>query len=1850
MQYNCPETDLKILTQESRSEDQDEPEAGNELSHKLEEDSLLDKSDVLESKDKALQDKEGVCPEHSDKAAKQANEHKDPPTDIEGSLKIDHTSESEAHGVPKYPETVLGDMIDQAEIISSIQPELSVKSNDGSDTKQEVLPADDQQNQGFTTEGNMKSLDETNKDDYLYDSNETSISSPVEVNTTSQVDDDRGLIGDIKHSSDNSQSQEAPGSVNELSNKEKLGSSHKSKERQQDKDFKEEVKEKFSGDETAQIPLDTQIMSQEELSLDMEHDNVLPVSHGSTLLSISAPGESLEVQNSPSKMSAGNDQESLIPANVNILQGQDKSKTDISMELSNQSLEETSGHQSNPLDSESGIHQTREVVGPYTDDDVRQSQEHEALHTQVQEPQQVDGTVDVQVEEGGVFVGDTKTNPADPRVQDNSLSADQETDAGFSFGGSRRKLGSSRRNKGRRQRKGSTEEVLEDDEMFESADTRNTVSENIVNAAHEDVNSTQIQDSLQAYSYKTVSGDAAENLKIISGTPTDQAEACELKINSIEDITTKGEASSSKEIQSDGLGLKNEETVQHDARPNINQIFHQDKEGPFREMEGNTFVLPNFQSENIVSNSQPQESPESVVEQTKEEPHSRRKLGSSRRNKGNSKAKDPTVETYNELMKAVEENASRNEPCEKRTEIRAQDQEQSMEIVPDEVVANDSPQTEDVNVGSSGCATMGIQPSSTLDQAVINTSSCAPITDRELNTPHSRDQEEYRELCIQHENSQESLLSSEPHACPPITEMHAEESSNSEHANSESREGDGFKKGLEQETEPAQNPDMLLSTEKDGGDAAGNPKANSKNLFNQTGKKSTEEDTEMLQPDKNVHKKDIFAPPERTTEKSSDVYQAQFEYSVEQCSVSSPHEMCSADGEENSHIIFQSDKDATLDSQHQDTCQSLKDDAHSGLKASGSRRKLGSSRRNKGRKHDQVTEQNQESKVEASENTGDDDATEMLAAKPAVQEELENLTLPENVATFRSAVSEKLLLENTVSSHDILEDSTIATSDLNLISKQENSVKSNAETKEKDANLIDETEDSIQLTGHDTDIKGLMQSDQATVWRGDSDMQSDLFHDGIISPGPESVHVTDQEEGLQRQNRETLSGKKEPPGAEVQLQQTNKDRETIGFVTTEDCSSEVESSMDVRNLKQEEEGEQCMFATAQQKENSNEFVSASQEPAMDAFHKGGISTTLNTLESQREKPQVTSKQKKRKIGSSRRTPMSRKREGETNVSDDTEESDFGAKADTMNVGEKGVVGEVPVNVEAIQGEDVQPQQATSTQQRTPETKTSDGLTRSNMSMDFPPEQSATIDRIKETQRPEDFTGAETQITSEIAERNGNLLNQPMSSNTDTPGVSLEFSRDLPQKTQGDEHSPENIEVRQVQDVQEQIPSSTTEGIPSQNPEIRNTSQNLTPTNRRRKMGSTRKNLATRTEQEILEAENESTDTVTSSGDGTAASVLEEKETELQLPTEHTDDTSRQGKEKETVEISPFGESLLRALAEEAAEEGPVSQKLMVEAEREQSPAWLSSSPTTSELASGGKRKKFGSNRKSGLQQRKAQQDTQPEDEAGGSTEGQVAHGEGSPGLHKISEVDENEVKAPSSASTLKAAEFSKPGRGGTPEKSLHDNIRLDQESGSQLSFGTTSGTGNSDCYNVVMIGESCVGKTSFMKRAQSGKFSLDLPASVGLDSCKWTVVVDGKPVLLQLWDTAGQERFHSITRQVFHKAQAFLLMYDITCSQSFSAVSYWANSIQEAAPEDVTVLLLGNKSDNAKRQVKTEQGDVLAKEYNFEFMECSAATGENVIEALETVARMLSQRADLLREEVTVLHREPGQRNRSKCC
>ncbi|XP_063071557.1 uncharacterized protein LOC134462452 [Engraulis encrasicolus] len=185
-------------------------------------------------------------------------------------------------------------------------------------------------------------------------------------------------------------------------------------------------------------------------------------------------------------------------------------------------------------------------------------------------------------------------------------------------------------------------------------------------------------------------------------------------------------------------------------------------------------------------------------------------------------------------------------------------------------------------------------------------------------------------------------------------------------------------------------------------------------------------------------------------------------------------------------------------------------------------------------------------------------------------------------------------------------------------------------------------------------------------------------------------------------------------------------------------------------------------------------------------------------------------------------------------------------------------------------------------------------------------------------------------------------------------------------------------------------------------------------------------------------------------------------------------------------------------------------------------------------------------------------------------------------------------------------------------------------------------------FNVVMVGESSVGKTSFVKRLMTGQYSEDHSATIGVDTFIQTLAVDGQLVKLQIWDTAGQERFHSITRQVLNKAQGLILMYDISSCQTFSAVRRWISCVEEGAPREVIIMLLGNKSDSKERQVLPPEGERLAQEYNIHFMECSAATGYNVSVAMENLARLLKQSVKYSGNENLSLHKP--QQKKSGCC
>ena len=88
-------------------------------------------------------------------------------------------------------------------------------------------------------------------------------------------------------------------------------------------------------------------------------------------------------------------------------------------------------------------------------------------------------------------------------------------------------------------------------------------------------------------------------------------------------------------------------------------------------------------------------------------------------------------------------------------------------------------------------------------------------------------------------------------------------------------------------------------------------------------------------------------------------------------------------------------------------------------------------------------------------------------------------------------------------------------------------------------------------------------------------------------------------------------------------------------------------------------------------------------------------------------------------------------------------------------------------------------------------------------------------------------------------------------------------------------------------------------------------------------------------------------------------------------------------------------------------------------------------------------------------------------------------------------------------------------------------------------------------YKVVILGDSCVGKTSIATQFSNGTFSELQDSTIGAAYFTKTRTIDGKEKRIEIWDTAGQERYHSLAPMYYRGAKAAIVVYDITCITSF---------------------------------------------------------------------------------------------------
>lgn len=149
-------------------------------------------------------------------------------------------------------------------------------------------------------------------------------------------------------------------------------------------------------------------------------------------------------------------------------------------------------------------------------------------------------------------------------------------------------------------------------------------------------------------------------------------------------------------------------------------------------------------------------------------------------------------------------------------------------------------------------------------------------------------------------------------------------------------------------------------------------------------------------------------------------------------------------------------------------------------------------------------------------------------------------------------------------------------------------------------------------------------------------------------------------------------------------------------------------------------------------------------------------------------------------------------------------------------------------------------------------------------------------------------------------------------------------------------------------------------------------------------------------------------------------------------------------------------------------------------------------------------------------------------------------------------------------------------------------------------------------HKIIFVGDAGVGKTSIIGRILDNPFNEAYENSIGVDFTSKNIRFRGQNIKLQIWDSAGQEKYKGLIPSYVRNSSLVFIVFDISSKTTFDSIPNWISFIKGI--ENTNMVLCGNKSDIAAREVETEKAREFAKSEGINFFEVSAKTNENIKE------------------------------------
>eukprot|EP00996_Jenningsia_fusiforme_P002799 NODE_3617_length_945_cov_44.252232_g3322_i0.p1 GENE.NODE_3617_length_945_cov_44.252232_g3322_i0~~NODE_3617_length_945_cov_44.252232_g3322_i0.p1 ORF type:complete len:262 (-),score=36.54 NODE_3617_length_945_cov_44.252232_g3322_i0:89-874(-) len=151
-------------------------------------------------------------------------------------------------------------------------------------------------------------------------------------------------------------------------------------------------------------------------------------------------------------------------------------------------------------------------------------------------------------------------------------------------------------------------------------------------------------------------------------------------------------------------------------------------------------------------------------------------------------------------------------------------------------------------------------------------------------------------------------------------------------------------------------------------------------------------------------------------------------------------------------------------------------------------------------------------------------------------------------------------------------------------------------------------------------------------------------------------------------------------------------------------------------------------------------------------------------------------------------------------------------------------------------------------------------------------------------------------------------------------------------------------------------------------------------------------------------------------------------------------------------------------------------------------------------------------------------------------------------------------------------------------------------------------------FKVLLLGDCGVGKSTLIHRYVNRNFDPDIERTIGVDFQFKTVHSEGKVIKLQLWDPTGQPSHVQSITSYAQGADAIVLCFDPTSSESFKNLKFWKNLAHQYGKDSCYKVVARLKSDiGAGNAVVSDQSlREFANTWLLPWYPVSSVTGEGV--------------------------------------